>query len=203
MVITFTVLGPLTVISQASSHAKMTKDKLVATYLAQEAIELLRFQQDSVYLKCLSETSTFCPLVGNEYSTEAAWRILKERIRANPGGVSCFLAENPAGCSYDFIDMTTNTDSNPVKFASNAAECSLLVIEDTTGMYECARRMTASGYTATAFSRTVSVESIPTFGVGGADEAYNDDLRITSTVTFRRLNGYIVQVKVVDFLHAK
>lgn len=201
MIITFAVLGPLSIISEASSQAKMTKDKLIATYLAQEAIELLKFQQDSIYLKCLSDTSTSCPLVGNEYNTDAAWRILKARIGANAQGVSCFLVDNPAGCSYDFIDMTTNVDISPTKFASNQIQCNILAIEDASGMYVCARRISGTGYTRTTFSRTVSVESIPTFG--GADAAYNDDLRITVTVTFRRLNGYTAQVKVVDFLHTK
>lgn len=201
MIITLAVLGPLSVTSEASAQAKMTKDKFIATYLAQEAIELLRFQQDSVYLKCLSDTSSSCPLVGSEYNTEAAWRILKARIGTNSQGVSCFLVDNPAGCSYDFIDMTTNANGDPTKFASDQVQCNILGIENASGLYVCARRISGVGYTRTTFSRTVSVESLPTFS--GSDQAYNDDLRITSTVTFRRLNGYTSQVKVVDFLHAK
>lgn len=201
MVITLAILGPLSVASNASSHAKMTKDKLVATYLAQEAIELLKFQQDSIYLRCLSAVSTSCTPSGTETKTDAGWRILKSRLGTNPQGASCFLADNPAGCSYDFIDMITNVDGNPSKFASDQVNCNVLAIEDATGMYVCARRITGSGYTRTTFSRTVSIESIPTFG--STDAAYNDDLRIAVTVTFRRLNGFTSQVKVVDFLHIK
>jgi type II secretory pathway pseudopilin PulG len=59
-VITMVILGPLTVASNASSYARITKDTLTATYLAQEAIELLRHQQDSIYIRCVQETGTFC-----------------------------------------------------------------------------------------------------------------------------------------------
>ena len=51
-IITTVVLGPLTVSSNASAYARQTKDTMTAVYLAQEAIELLHHQQDSIYLDC-------------------------------------------------------------------------------------------------------------------------------------------------------
>lgn len=200
-IITLAILGPLSLASEASSNARMTKDRLIATYLGQEAIELIRFQQDSLFLRCISAVSTACPTIDTETKAEAGWRILKARLGANAEGVSCFSTDNAAGCSYDFIDMAANADSDPPKFASDEVECNVLAIEDRTGMYVCARRISGSGFTRTTFSRTVSIESIPT--LGGPEAAYNDDLRITVIVTFRRLNGYTTQVKVIDFLHAK
>jgi type II secretory pathway pseudopilin PulG len=202
MIITLVILGPLTVASNASTYAKITKDNLIATYLAQEAIELLHHQQDSVYIRCIQSSTSACALTGNESPQQAAWRIFRDRLKSNPQGASCFSTENASGCSYDFIDMTTNEDFSPTKYSSSQSSCSALSLEKTTKLYVCGGvRGTGSGYTLTKFGRSVSIISVPTFT--GVDQDYNDDLRVTVTVTFKRPNGTSHQVKVVDFLHAR
>lgn len=202
MIITLVILGPLTVASNASIYARITKDSLVATYLAQEAIELLHHQQDSVYIRCIQSSTSSCPVVNNESPQQAAWRIFRDRLKSNAQGASCYSDDNAFGCSYDFIDMTTNEDFSPTKYATNEASCNSLSIEQATSLYVCTGvRGSGAGYTTTTFSRSVSIVSLPTFT--GADQDYNDDLRVTVTVTFKRPNGYSYQIKVVDFLHAR
>jgi Tfp pilus assembly protein PilV len=198
-IITMVILGPLTLASRASSYARITKDTLIATYLAQESIELLRHQQDSIYIRCVQEAGTTCSPSATETIPDAAWRTFRNRLNST-GGTSCFASENPSGCSYDFIDMTSNEDTAPTKYVSNQAFCSTLSIETATNLYVCSGRSVGAGYSPTKFSRSVSITSIPT--LAGAEQDYNDDLRVTVTVSFRRSTGYLNQLKVVDFLHA-
>jgi Tfp pilus assembly protein PilV len=199
-IISLVVLGPLTLASRASSYARITKDTLIATYLAQESIELLRHQQDSVYVKCVQESGSVCVQSGSESVPDAAWRTFRNRLNST-SGTSCFSNENAAGCSYDFIDMTTNEGSTPTKYVSTAAFCNSLSLQTSTNLYVCSGRASGSGYISTKFGRSISITSIPT--LGGSEQNYNDDLRVTVTVTFRRTDGYLNQIKVVDFLHAR
>jgi Tfp pilus assembly protein PilV len=202
MIITLVVLGPLTVASNAAMYARITKDNLIATYLAQEAVELLHHQQDSVYIRCIQSMTSACTLEGDESPQQAAWRIFRDRLKSNPQGASCFSDENALGCSYDFIDMTTNEDFSPTKYVSDQPTCNTLSLETLTKLYVCSgAHGSGSGYSLTHFTRSVSITSVPTFG--GADQNYNDDLRVTVTVTFKRPNGSSHQVKVIDFLHAR
>lgn len=201
-IITVVILGPLIVASNASTYARITKDTLIATYLAQEAIELLRHQQDSVYIRCIQGTTSNCVPQSNETPKEAAWRVFKARLGSNAQGASCYLTDNAYGCSYDFIDMTSNQSTNPTKYISTQSSCNTLSIQTSTSLYVCTGvRGGGGGYKVTNFSRSVSVTSINTFS--GADQSYNDDLQVTVTITFKRPNGYMHQIKVIDFLHAR
>lgn len=202
MIITLVILGPLTLASNASSYARLTKDTLIATYLAQESIELLRHQQDSVYIRCIQATTVSCTAIDNETPQEVAWRTFKARLGSNGQGASCYFTENPTGCSYDFIDMTSNQDYDPTKYASDQTSCDLLALQTSTSLYVCnGARGADEDSIPSRFSRSVSITSIST--ITGTDEAYNDDLRVTVTITFKMTNGYTRQLQVVDFLHAR
>lgn len=199
-IITMVILGPLTLASRAASYARITKDTLIATYLAQESIELLRHQQDSIYIRCVQEAGGTCVPSTTESIPDAAWRIFRNRLNST-SGTSCFSNENPAGCSYDFIDMTANEDATPTKYVSTDAFCNTLSIQNSTNLYVCTGRGSGAGYTLTKFNRSISIVSIPT--LGGSEQNYNDDLRVTVTVSFRRADGFVNQLKVTDFLHAR
>lgn len=200
LIISLVILGPLTVAINASTHARETKDIMTATYLAQEGAELLRHVQDSLYLKCVTDTdesNNLCDAVAGpngiyESPQQTAWRLFKEHMAS---GVSCFGA---AKCAYDFIDMTANEDQAPTKYLPTNASCSTLALS-TSRTYVCSGAHGAGG-TATSFSRSIFLESIPTFVAG--DSSYNDDVRATVTVTFRKSSGYTRTVKMVDFLHS-
>ena len=202
LIITLVILGPLTLASNASTYARITKDTLIATYLAQEALELLHTQQDSVYIRCIQATSSFvCTPNGSETLQQTAWRLFKARLSGSP---SCFASENSGGCAYDFIDMTQNMDALPSKYDSSAPSCDTLSVETSTKLYVCTgAHAVGGGYTVSNFSRSVSIVSVPSITNIGGSTAYDDDLRITVTVTFKRPNGYLHQVKVVDYLHAR
>lgn len=199
-IITLVILGPLTLASRASSYARITKDTLIATYLAQESVELLRHQQDSIYIQCIQEAGTTCTPTGTESIPDAAWRTFRNRFNS-VSGTSCFLTENSAGCAYDFIDMTTNENTTPTKYVSTNAYCSTLSLQTSTNLYVCSGRGSGAGYLATKFSRKVVMESIPT--LSGTEQNYADDIRLTITVSFKRTDGYVNQTQVVDFLHAR
>lgn len=203
-IITIVIVGPMTVAFNASIYAKLTKETMIATYLAQEAVELLRHHQDSVYIRCADQNVAKCSPIGGERPDETAWRVLKERLGNNAEGATCFVTglSNPGepGCSYDFIDMTTNEDFNPPKYASTAVSCNTLSYDPVSRIYVCSG-VRGAGLKPTTFSRTIKIMSVPTFN--GADQSYSDDLRVTVTVTFTRSNGFVHQVKIVDFLHAK
>ncbi len=198
-IITTVILGPLTVASNASTYARQTKDTMTSVYLAQETLELLHHVQDSIYLECGSQTSSNCLPQNGETPSEAAWRIFRARLGYNSQGVSCYAIDNPSGCTYDFIDMTTDESANPSKYSSNGNSCATLSIS-IDHVYVCTG-VHGTGFTPTSFSRTLTLTSLKTFS--GGDEDYNDDLRATVTISFKRPNGYTRRIKVVDFFHAR
>lgn len=209
-IITLVMMGPLTVAINSSSYARQTRDVMTATYLAQEALELLHHQQDAMYLACLADHSTsVCPGVQGETVGETAWRMFEAKLSQNVYGASCYIGDNPHGCAFDFIDMATDAATNPSKYDAQGEECSklsLLTLTQGDGtptryLYVCAGVVShlQGIVTATSFSRAVSIESISVFPEGGV--IYNDDLRVTVTMTFSRANGYTRTLSVVDFFH--
>ncbi len=210
MIITTVILGPMTVANNASTYARGTKDTMTGIYLAQEALELLHHQQDSLYLRCVSQTSNACTPDSYETPSEAAWRYFRIRLGDNTRGPSCYTATNPAGCAYDFIDMTSNSisgidseDTFPVKYSGTDERCLTLSIS-AEHLYVCkGAHGTGAGFTDTPYARTVNIVSVPTFIASDQDAERQDDLRVTARVSFRHINGYTKQVRVVEFFHAR
>ena len=203
LIITTVILGPLTVAINASSYAKQTKDVMIATYLSQEALELIHHLQDSIYLKCTSDTvESTCASIDSDgdgvYNNpdESAWILLDTYLK---GTNSCFSS---SGCTFDFIGMTTDENSAPVKYEPTKGECDSLYL--TSGyLYICSgAHGPLSGGTLTSFNRVVKVESIDTIPVNSKDYIFKNDLRVTVTTSFIRSNGYTRSIKLVDFLHA-
>jgi type II secretory pathway pseudopilin PulG len=199
-IITLVILGPLTVAVNASTYARQTRSVITATYLAEESIELLRHQQYSVYLRCLQAQGSTCPLQSGESPRQGAWRIFKARLASNAQGESCFTNENVNGCSYDTINLIGNEDTLFTKYSSTNSACNTLSLTQQY-MYVCSSVHGSVGDTPTIFARSVNIVSLPTFA--GIDQQYNDDLRVTSNVAFTKPNGYIRNVKVIDFFHAR
>jgi prepilin-type N-terminal cleavage/methylation domain-containing protein len=215
-IISAVVMGPLTVAVNSSSYARQTKDVMSSVYLAEETIELLHHQQDSLYVACLKGVDP-CGVgvpIGDETVGETAWRLFKERL----DGISdsCFA---PSECSYDFQDMLFSSTTPPTKYATSTTDCPELVLMSAPMVvngdildilrkfYTCSGIVThmagATVYSKPHYSRIIQVESIPTFETASSTYYYHDDLRVTSTITFRGSNGRNRQVKVVDFFHAR
>lgn len=216
-IVTMVIMGPLISAVSSSSYAVQSKDVMVATYLAEEALELLHYQNDSLYLQCIKAKlacdNTVPTLMrgsgGLETPGEKAWRLFKTRLDGD-GSISCF-----SGCSYDFFDMSTTTKTVPTLYLPTSDDCKYLaqasvVVVDfkpfVRTYYACSgvpdHVKDAFTVAKTSYSRKVVVESKDTFEGLDPLPHYYDDLLITSTVTFRRSNGTIRTIKVTDFLRA-
>jgi prepilin-type N-terminal cleavage/methylation domain-containing protein len=133
-ILALVIVGPLAVISSSSGYARQTKDGIVATYLAEEAIELLQNQYASLYIFCKNQPSDpLCVTSSGETAGQIAWRLFKERLSSSGGQPSCFLkhedgsSDNPFGCSYDLIDFSGDiTSEPPVRYVSSDNECRYL-----------------------------------------------------------------------------
>lgn len=225
-IIATVILGPLTVAVKSSTYARETKDVISATYLAEEAVELLHNQYDSLYIACINSAPpcdgsvpAYAPLA-DESISETVWRIFKTRMMTTTAGPSC---ASPSSCTYDFIGMsgggTGNVATDPTKYLllsdtvgaySNSLPCSSLNIMGTTGTnkkyyYGCSGITSPIGATISVipqYTRKVTIESVPSsFEPTGT--LYQDDLRIVSEVSFKRSSGVTRKMQVIDFLHAR
>lgn len=218
-IITFVIIGPLTIIINSSSYAKETKNTIIATYLAEEAIELLQNQYDSLYVFCKKQPSdALCTTTTSETPGQIAWRVFKDRFGSG-GGQSCYLKQedgvtpdNPNGCSYDFQNMAGDITISPTRYVSTASECqSVIGVSMLSGgsryMYTCkgvpAHQLGGTLDATKLFQRSVTIDWLPTFETGTRAEQYNDDLRIVARVTFRGYNGLSHTVTVTRFMHAQ
>lgn len=234
-IISLVIVGPLSVLSSSSSYARQTKDTIIATYLAEEAIELLQNQYDSIYIYCnknptATDPGSLCEPASATETTrgQSAWRVFKERLSYSPGQPSCFKDENPIGCTYNATAMTGDiTLTPPTRYQAGGGECPRLLkvskqvmtrgtgatgpnlppLFITRSSYVCSGgNISPDGVvdTSKSFSRSVSVEHLPTFETAPLkEEQYNDDLRITSEVTFRSINGRSNTLRVTRFMHAR
>ncbi len=220
-IVTMVILGPLTSAIDSSSYARQTKDVMISTYLAEEALELLRHQYTTIYLQCIHKegmcTDILEPNLTGETDSDKAWRIFKQRLDNYGVGVSCF-----DGCTFDFFDMknATTTGAPPI-YSPTGTDCSTLSLVTAVGpgattknYYVCtgvpAHHTGGFMSKKTQYSRNVSIESVPTFEttplpVDGDPNLglYNDDLIMTSSVSYRRSNGTLRTIKVIDFLHKR
>lgn len=216
MIITTAIIGPLSVAVGAASYAKDTKDKVTAIYLAQEAVDLLRFERDSLVIKCNQEDGgcVFNDLYSEygiesfETTSNSAWRMFKERLSTAP---SCFVTDNGGepGCAFDFNGLTKNTSSAPVKYSPNVG-CDYLYRDDTGVVANSAYLCRESDPLfedkhKTKFKRVIKLKSVSSNPNGNAYfEKYNDDVLINVTVTYDRKHGFPAKpIIVTDFLHAK
>lgn len=224
-IITVAILGPLAVAINSSSSSRNSKDTIVSAYLAQESFELMRFLRDTMFLRCITAdascVSTTIPPLGieNEQSSETAWRLFKNILSNGGGADSCFVVENPDGCTYDQEGILSNARINPVLdpdiYSATAADCEYLYHDNrrqlgatttssTDGMYLCDSQ--GGLLSATEFKRVVKVTSIPSIVPnipGSYDELYNDDLRIEVTVSYSKSNMLTKRVKAIDFIRAR
>lgn len=228
-IVTLVILGPLTSAINSASYSRQTKDVMTATYLAEEALELLHYQYDTLFLACTNTPDAVnacgAAQVGNETATEKAWRLFKQRLHRS-SGASCFVAP---GCSYDFLDMLKVTSVDPIIYSpTTGIDCPKLSMVNSVvsgfntnvrNYYVCSGislindirlKDNAFGISKTAYSRSVFIKSARTFEAMPTPitspanlELYYDDLIVTATVSFRRSNGLMRSIKVTDFFHAR
>lgn len=230
-IVTLVILGPLTFSINSASYSRQAKDVLTAQYLAQESLELLHYQHDTLFIACANEKdacdSGTVPTLDGETRGGKAWRIFKTRLdNTDSGASSCFSVD---GCSYDFLDMLDATSiTPPLKYSPVGIVCpglsevySTVLGYDTTtrNYYVCSsidqadigNRLKDDHFDVkkTTYLRKINIESVPTFTEVNSLSApanlglYQDDLIVTATVSFRRSNGIMRHIKVSDFFHAR
>ena len=252
-VLSLVVIGPLSVTISSSGYARQTKDTIVANYLAEEAVELLQNQYDSMYVYCKKNVAATQPgglcESATEETSQTAWRLFKNKLSSTEGQAlsnsqpSCYLpkAAGPAytgdtgnanGCALDYVGMIASSDEVLTRYDASSNNCKYLVpaststsryvqidsagqagavngwVNSTSTSYVCngvpAHIPRGAKIQPKEYIRSVTVEQLPTFeGAVSADQQYSDDLRITSSVKFKALNGAYHTVTVTRFMHAR
>lgn len=259
-VLSLVIIGPLSVTISSSGYARLTKDTIVATYLAEEAVELLQNQYDSLYIYCKKNASStesggYCDAdaapggVGTETTTgQTAWRLFKTKLSSVPVQAgeavqpTCYLpkdsnpgytgdvAGNPNGCAFDYVNLQATSTQVLTRYDASEDDCkhvlpvthaitssipvigidqsiSFTLVTSTTTSYICSGtpgHIPVGGtLQSKEYIRTITVEQLPTFETTAANTQYNDDLRITSNVSFKGLNGVSHTVKIIRFMHAR
>lgn len=218
-VVSTVIMGPLMIAVNSSAYARQSKDTMASTYLAEEAIELVHYQYLSYYIACHKNKAPCKDVnIPPETTSETAWRMFKSHFSATAvanSGVSCFTA---SGCAFDFSDMSATSSSGIYTFNPTAVECSQLSLLTTINA-SISRKIYTCGYSELArnasgvqvfphYSRKITIESLSTFEPGAVSldpnlGLYQDDLRVTATVSFKRSNGSSKSIKIVDFIHAR
>ena len=130
LILTLAIAGPLTIAARGLNAALIAKDQTTAFYLAQDAIEYIRYARDSA---CLSAGATPCPA--------STWL---STVSACEGANGCYL------------DSSNNHPAAPT--SCSAAGCPVLNYDPTTGLYTYA--LLGGSGTATAptpFTRTIQI----------------------------------------------
>ena len=224
-ILTVVIIGPLAVMVRAGVYSRQANDKTVASYLAEESIELLQNQYDSLYVFCKKNPlDATCSTITGEDPGQVAWRVFKERMLP-ASSPSCNRAIDPNGCTFDTQGMTgSDVTLSPVFYAGLSSSCFYIIdstssiegihegmgSEDESGSlatsriihrYSCAATSPYSG--AKLYIRTLAIDHMPTFESSPDIFAhYNDDLRVTSTVVSKWLTGNPTTT-VIRYIHAK
>lgn len=245
-VLSLVIIGPLSVTISSSAYARNTKDTIVATYLAEEAVELLQNQYDSMYVYCRKNASStevggLCvPNLLETSTSQTAWRLFKDRLSGLSGQPTCYLPKNSNGtgsypnnamgnsdgCSFDYLHMQASSTEVLERTVSSSVACKYLIpvatstastashipvpgtefVTSTSTSYVCAGLPLhiASGLVEPKqYIRSITVDQLSTFEFTPANEQYNDDLRISSSVQYKGVNGVSHTVKIIRFMHAR
>ena len=128
MLLITAVAGPLTIVSKNLLAARVAKDQITAYYLAQDALEYVRFARDTNRLK------------GADWLTGA-------------GGASAGIDLAPCtGASGCYLDSTSNTPTTPTACSGT---CPTINYSSATDRATYAP--IGSGITSTQFTRTVTI----------------------------------------------
>lgn len=219
-ILTFVIIGPLSVIISSSSYSKQTKDNVIAAHLADEALDLVQNRYDSWYIYCKNYVDASiqeCLTLTGETSSQVAWRLFKESFKLKDGQPSCFNTDNVYGCSFDHLDMITSVTTTPIRHITNGSSCQNVVMIATSTIiggqtssyktYVCSGipSHTGAGPTlGTMFSRSVTLQHIPSsFEGGNMEDQQFDDILVVVKIMFKGTNGTTKSSTSTRFLHAR
>lgn len=170
-ILAIAVAGPLVAASRALVAAQLSRDQLVASYLAQEGIEYLRYFRDNAYLAAYPS--------GVNVSS-SAW----SSFLTGPGGASNVSVAQcrTSRCMFDIAAVSgPGTGVGRTLEPCSGASCRRLYLVNAGGTSNVYTTRTDLGGTRTKFTRTVQVNDIP----GTSDTpTLATDKRASSTVTW-------------------
>jgi prepilin-type N-terminal cleavage/methylation domain-containing protein len=140
LILATAIVGPLTIAAKGLQLSLISKDRVIAAFLAQDAIEYVHFLRDSNRLSNSSSWLSGLDSTSNGHTTNAA------------GGQSTCVGAN--ACIVDSLkDQVTNCGASVAACASQ-----LLYFDSSTGVYT----YTTTSNTQTIFSRTVQITMVGT-----------------------------------------
>ena len=94
LVLSLAITGPLGIAQKGLQTALVSKDQVAAFYLAQDAIEYIRYARDT---NCLAAGGSACPTGTPTYATAPSW--LNNTINLTP----CISTNGTAACTVDVV----------------------------------------------------------------------------------------------------
>ncbi|MFA6270591.1 MAG: type II secretion system protein [Candidatus Paceibacterota bacterium] len=139
-VLSLSVSGAFSAVTQSLSQATIAKDEVKAFYLAQEAIEVIRNKRDANQLSLLNTGSGFWLAGIAQYDTDPCYFEKVCQIDANPipptlvycnsssWGSCAYLKQNPTTFMYNYTTGTATNFKREIKIESvNANEVAIIV----------------------------------------------------------------------------
>lgn len=185
-IVTLSVAGPLYGASRAFVAAEISRDHLIASYLAQEGIEYVREMRDDEYLAAYKASG---PNVSDN-----AWNYFLNGGGSNP---SATISSCRTALTYCTLDPFASMGTGPMyslQTCSPRSSCTTTPLYlSSAGTYT---QQTSSG-TKTIFTRTIQAVSVP----GAPVDALGNpvDVRIVSMVTWD-FQGTLYTVTTTDHL---
>jgi len=162
------IAGPLTIASSALNSALVAKDQITAYFLAQDAVEYIRYKRD-----------TACLAAGSPCTTDpTVWLSTVTNCVSATGATKCF------------VDSTSNSPANPTVCPVVGGVCNQKIRYDSTNK-RFTHAATSGSVKDTIFTRTVSI--INPYGAStSCAPAGKCEALIVVTVTWNNSNNSLV-----------
>jgi prepilin-type N-terminal cleavage/methylation domain-containing protein len=177
-IVSLAVTGPLVAASRSIVSAEVARDKLIASYLAQEGVEYIRAMRDDSYLAIYGTGSaaTLSERAWNSfYSANDATSITQ--CRSNP----CTLDRTK---SMNGVETDPTADSDKSLRVCTTSGCRPLYLTSANTYTQV-----ASGNTQTPFTRTITI----------TDQNAEKEMKVSSNVSWT-FHGTPYNVTVIDHL---
>ncbi len=151
LLLAMSIAGPLTIASKGLTSTMVSKDQFIGFYLAQDAIEQVRFLRDTSCLSTIGD-STGCPV--------SVWL---------QGLNNCLVSVNPDGC---YLDSLATNPASPVACTGGVCETMRYDATNHVFNYNQAVPLTPQRFIRTVkITNTTADEAVITVEVNWSDRA--------------------------------
>ncbi len=184
-IIMLAITGPFMSAERTVVVASIVRDKMTASFLAQEGVEYARALRDKVYLEECYGNSSKCNTWWGDYSSNlpqvTRYNIL-QCTSTNPCSLDASVGKSTYSTPYITPFNTLNTTELYI-CTSNSPTCGKLYLNTTTGQYTTTTA--GANMVPTSFIRTIYAQTFPN----------SPDVKIVSTVKWtNRGQTYISKV---------